>query len=390
MKIGVPRETVPGEKRVAVTPEVASKLVKSGFDVTVETGAGEAAGFSDTDYQAAGATIAPTAAVALGDADAVLKVRRPVLNPATGTHEVALLKPNALLIGLLDPRGDQEGLRTIAQRGVTAASMELVPRITRAQMMDALSSQSTVAGYKAALLAANAIQRFFPMLMTAAGTIRPARVLVIGAGVAGLQAIATARRLGAVVEAFDTRPVVKEQVQSLGAKFLEIDLGESGAGAGGYAKELSEDAHRKEVELLAKAARENDIIITTAAIPGRKAPVLITREMIPTMKPGSVIVDLAAETGGNVEGTEAGKTVVTNGVTIIGQLNLPASMPFHASQMYSRNIASLLGLMLKKDGTFAVDMSDELVKGTVITQSGNVVHEATQKAMSPAPAGARA
>ena len=218
----------------------------------------------------------------------------------------------------------------------------------------------------------------------------PAKALVIGAGVAGLQAIATARRLGAVVEAFDTRPVVKEQVQSLGAKFLEIDLGESGAGAGGYAKELSEEAHRKEVELLAKAARENDIIITTAAIPGRKAPVLITKEMIPTMKPGSVIVDLAAETGGNVELTEAGKTVVTSGVTIIGLLNIPASMPFHASQMYSRNVASLLALMLRKDGTFDLNLGDEVVKGTVITHAGEVVHEGTKEAMQPAPAGARA
>jgi len=256
--------------------------------------------------------------------------------------------------------------------------------------MDALSSQATVAGYKAVLLAAAALPKFFPMLTTAAGTIAPAKALIIGAGVAGLQAIATARRLGAVVEAFDTRPVVKEQVQSLGAKFLEIDLGESGAGAGGYAKELSEDAHRKEVELLAKAARENDIIITTAAIPGRRAPVLITKEMIPTMKPGSVIVDLAAETGGNVELTEPGKTVVVSGVTIIGQLNIPASMPFHASQMYSRNVASLLGLMIKKDGTFDLNLGDEVVKGTVITHGGEVVHEGTKKAMQPAPAGARA
>ena len=236
------------------------------------------------------------------------------------------------------------------------------------------------------LLAASALPKFFPMLTTAAGTIAPAKALIIGAGVAGLQAIATARRLGAVVEAFDTRPVVKEQVQSLGAKFLEIDLGESGAGAGGYAKELSEDAHRKEVELLAKAARENDIIITTAAIPGRKAPVLITKEMVPTMKPGSVIVDLAAETGGNCELTEAGKTVVVSGVTIIGLTNIPASMPFHASQMYSRNVASLLGLMIKKDGAFDLNIGDEVVKGTVITHNGEVVHEAVKKAMQPATA----
>jgi NAD(P) transhydrogenase subunit alpha len=303
---------------------------------------------------------------------------------------VSKLRSGTTLIALLSPLVNHDLIRSLATQGVTALSMDAIPRITRAQPMDVLSSQATVAGYKAVLLAAAQLPKFFPMLTTAAGTIAPAKALVIGAGVAGLQAIATARRLGAVVEAFDTRPVVKEQVQSLGAKFLEIDLGESGAGQGGYAKELSEEAHRKEVELLGKAARENDIVITTAAIPGRKAPVLITRDMIPTMKPGSVIVDLAAETGGNVEGTEAGKTVVVNGVTIIGTLNLPATMPFHASQMYSRNIASLLGLMLKKDGTFAVDMNDEVVKGTVITQSGNVVHEATQKAMGATPAGARA
>jgi len=372
MKIGVPRETVPGEKRVAVTPEVASKLVKSGFDVTVETGAGEAAGFSDTDYQAAGATIAPTAAVALGDADAVLKVRRPVLNPATGTHEVALLKPNALLIGLLDPRGDQEGLRTIAQRGVTAASMELVPRITRAQMMDALSSQSTVAGYKAALLAANAIQRFFPMLMTAAGTIRPARVLVIGAGVAGLQAIATARRLGAVVEAFDTRPVVKEQVQSLGAQFVELDVSEHEAqDSGGYAKELAAEHIAREQQLIHDHAAKADVVITTALVPGRRAPVLINAATVRAMRPGSAIVDLAAEQGGNCELSQPGKTVVEHGVTILAPLDLASQLAYDASAMYARNVAALLMHFAPK-GTITLDFNDEITKAVVIAAQGEM------------------
>jgi H+-translocating NAD(P) transhydrogenase subunit alpha len=380
MKIGVPKETMPGETRVGLVPETVGRLVKASNTVVVERGAGVASAFTDDAYEKAGAQLVDDAY----DAELVVKVQRP------SDAEVRKLRSGTTLIALLSPLINHDLIRALASQGVTALSMDAIPRITRAQPMDVLSSQATVAGYKAVLLAAAQLPKFFPMLTTAAGTIAPAKALVIGAGVAGLQAIATARRLGAVVEAFDTRPVVKEQVQSLGAKFLEIDLGESGAGQGGYAKELSEEAHRKEVELLGKAARENDIVITTAAIPGRKAPVLITKDMIPTMKPGSVIVDLAAETGGNVEGTEAGKTVVVSGVTIIGTTNLPATMPFHASQMYSRNIASLLGLMLKKDGTFAVDMSDEVVKGTVITQSGNVVHEATQKAMGVAPAAAAA
>jgi NAD(P) transhydrogenase subunit alpha len=372
MKIGVPKETMPGEARVGLVPETVGRLAKANNTVVVERGAGTASAFTDDAYEKAGATLGDP-----WDADLVVKVQRPT------DGEIAKLRSGTTLIAFLSPLTNHDLVRRLASQGVTALSMDAIPRITRAQPMDALSSQATVAGYKAVLLAAATLPKFFPMLTTAAGTIAPAKALVIGAGVAGLQAIATARRLGAVVEAFDTRPVVKEQVQSLGAKFLEIDLGESGAGAGGYAKELSEEAHKKEVELLAKAARDNDIIITTAAIPGRKAPVLITKEMIPTMKPGSVIVDLAAETGGNVEGTEAGKTVVVSGVTIIGQLNLPSSMPFHASQMYSRNIASLLALMLKKDGIFTLDMTDEVVKGTVITEGGNVVHEATQKALQP-------
>ena len=376
MKIGVPKETTPGEARVGLVPETVGRLVKGNNTVIVERGAGTASAFTDDAYEKAGAQLVDNAF----DAELVAKVQKP------SEAEIGKLRSGTVLIAFLSPLTNHDLVGKLASQGVTALSMDAIPRITRAQPMDALSSQATVAGYKAVLLAAAALPRFFPMLTTAAGTIAPAKALIIGAGVAGLQAIATARRLGAVVEAFDTRPVVKEQVQSLGAKFLEIDLGESGAGAGGYAKELSDDAHRKEVELLAKAARENDIIITTAAIPGRKAPVLITKEMIPTMKPGSVIVDLAAETGGNAELTEAGKTIVAHGVTIIGLVNIPSSMPFHASQMYSRNIASLLGLMLKKDGTFDLNIGDEVIKGTVITHDGKVVQEATQKAMQPAAA----
>ena len=383
MKIGVPRETIPGEKRVAVTPEVASKLAKGGFEVTVETGAGQATGFSDNEYKSAGAAVAPTAAAALGDADAVLKVRRPVLDPATGTHEIELLKPNALLIGLLDPRGDQDGLRTIAQRGVTAASMELVPRITRAQMMDALSSQSTVAGYKAVLLAANSVGRFFPLLMTAAGTIRPAKVLVIGAGVAGLQAIATARRLGAVVEAFDTRPVVKEQVQSLGAKFVELDVAETEAqDAGGYAKELAAEHIAREKQLIHDHASQADVVITTALVPGRRAPVLISAQTVRAMRAGSAIVDLAAEQGGNCELSQPGTTVVENGVSILAPLNLPSELPYDASQMYARNVAALLAHFAPK-GAITLDFNDEITKAVVIAAHGEL-------RLSPSPAAAPA
>ena len=375
MRIGVPRETVPGERRVALVPETVSRLVKAGNEVLVERNAGTEAAFVDSAYEQAGARIVDNAF----DAELVVKVQKPTAG------EIEKLRSGTILIAFLQPLIDPKYAAMLAQKGVVALSMDAIPRITRAQPMDALSSQATVAGYKAVLLAAAELPRFFPMLTTAAGTIAPAKALVIGAGVAGLQAIATARRLGAVVEAFDTRPVVKEQVQSLGAKFLEIDLGESGAGAGGYAKELSEEAHKKEVELLAKAARENDIVITTAAIPGRKAPVLITKDMVPAMRPGSVIVDLAAETGGNCELTEPGKTVVREGVTIIGTTNLPSTMPYHSSQMYSRNIASLLALFLK-EGKATLDMSDEVVKGTVITQNGDVVHDATKKLLAPAAA----
>ena len=381
MKIGVPKETTPGERRVALVPETVSRLAKSGNTVVVERGAGEASSFPDRLYADAGAAIGDPYATEL-----VVKVQKP------SDDELARLHEGTVLIAFLQPLTQHDLVRELARRRVTALSMDAIPRITRAQPMDALSSQATVAGYKAVVVAAAALPKFFPMLTTAAGTIAPAKAFVIGAGVAGLQAIATARRLGAVVEAFDTRPIVKEQVQSLGAKFLEVDLGETGEGTGGYAKELSEEAHRKEVELLAKAVKENDIVITTAAIPGRPAPKLITADMVRSMRPGSVIVDLAAETGGNCELTRPGEVSVVDGVRIDGTTNLPSTMPYHASQMYSRNVASLLGLMLAKDGTLNVDMNDDVVKGTVITKDGEVVHEATKKALDvgglrpPAPA----
>jgi NAD(P) transhydrogenase subunit alpha len=368
MRIGVVRETAPGERRVALVPETVARLAKAGNELVVERGAGEGSSFPDRMYTEAGATI--------GDAwstEMVLKVARP------SDDEVGKLRAGTVLVAFLSPLTNHALVRDLARRGVTALSMDAIPRITRAQPMDALSSQATVAGYKAVLLAAAALPKFFPMLTTAAGTIAPAKVFVIGAGVAGLQAIATARRLGAVVEAFDTRPVVKEQVQSLGAKFLEVDLGETGEGVGGYAKELSEEAHRKEVELLAKAVKDNDIVITTAAIPGRPAPKLITAEMVRAMRPGSVIVDLAAETGGNAEVTKPGEVIDVDGVRVIGTTNLPSTMPQHASQMYSRNVASLVGLMVTKDGGLNLDMNDEVIKGTVITKDGEVVHEQTRK-----------
>jgi NAD(P) transhydrogenase subunit alpha len=372
MRIGVVRETTPGERRVALVPETVGRLAKSGNEVVVERGAGEASSFPDRMYTEAGGTIGDA-----WSADLVLKVAKP------SDDELARIREGAVLIAFLQPLTNHALVRELARRRVTALSMDAIPRITRAQPMDALSSQATVAGYKAVLLAAAALPKFFPMLTTAAGTIAPAKAFVIGAGVAGLQAIATARRLGAVVEAFDTRPVVKEQVQSLGAKFLEVDLGETGEGAGGYAKELSEEAHRKEVELLAKAVKENDIIITTAAIPGRPAPKLITADMVRSMKPGSVIVDLAAETGGNTELTQAGKVIDVDGVRIDGTTNIPSTMPYHASQMYSRNIQSLLGLMITKEGKLNLDMNDDVIKGTVITKDGEVVHEQTKKVLEP-------
>ncbi|HEX6575751.1 MAG TPA: Re/Si-specific NAD(P)(+) transhydrogenase subunit alpha [Gemmatimonadaceae bacterium] len=379
MRLGVPREIVAGEKRVALVPEVVPQLLKLGHTVAVEAGAGLRAGFTDDAYRSAGATIVPDSSAIYGEADMILKVLRPDVE-----RELGGISSGATLIGLLQPSGDPDFFARAAERGINALSMELVPRTTRAQMMDALSSQSTVAGYKAVLLAANALQKFFPMLMTAAGTVRPARVLVIGAGVAGLQAIATARRIGAVVEAFDTRPVVKEQVQSLGATFIEIgvDLHEA-EDTGGYAKELAEEHIRKEKELIHERAMMADVVITTALVPGKRAPLLVTAETVEAMKQGSVIVDLAGEQGGNCELTEPGKTVEAHGVTIISPLHIASELAFHSSQMYAKNVAALIGL-LTKDGQLNLDMNDDIIAAVTVTAGGELRNQAIRSRMAGA------
>ena len=359
MRVGIPRETAQGERRVALVPETVGKLAGAGFELVVEPGAGTAASFPDGAYSEAGA--------ALGDpweANGVVKVRKP------SPDERERLRSGQLLIAFLEPLSDQGGVEALAERGVTAFALESVPRITRAQPMDALSSQATVGGYKAALLAAEHLPRFFPMLMTAAGTVPPAKVLVIGAGVAGLQAIATARRLGAVTTGFDVRPAVREQIESLGANWL--DLGVTGAEAeGGYARELTPEEMAAQQQALEGRIADFDAVITTAAVPGRPAPKIIPASAVEAMRPGSVIVDLAAETGGNCELTEPGETVVREDVTIIGQLNLPAGMPLHASQMYARNIAAVLEHLVH-DGALALDLDDEINADAIITHDGRV------------------
>ncbi len=368
MLIAVPREVAQGERRVALTPDMVARLTKGGNSISVQRGAGEAAGFEDAAYEKAGATMVDDVASLYASADLVAKVQRPLADDS------GAIKSGAVLICFMKPAADSALLERLAARNVTAFAMELVPRISRAQSMDALSSQASVAGYKAVLLAANALPKFFPMLMTAAGTIRPATVLIIGAGVAGLQAIATARRLGAVVEAFDTRPAVKEQVQSLGAKFVSLELDVHHAeDAGGYATALSADHLEREKALLAKHVANADVVITTAQIPGRPAPMLISREMVAAMKRGSVIVDLAAESGGNCEATEPGKDIVFHGVTVMAPLNLPSGLALHASQTYARNVTALIELLAPK-GELAVNMSDEIVSGACVTHDGAVLY----------------
>ena len=376
MRVGTPRETAPDERRVALVPDTATRLAAASLEVSVESGAGSAAYITDEAYQQAGAKIVKSAATLLGDADAVLKVQAP------SAAEVELIKKGAVLISFLQPATQGDTIRALAKRGVTAFSLELVPRISRAQSMDALSSQASAAGYKAVLMAAGRLGKFFPMMMTAAGTIPPARVLVMGAGVAGLQAIATARRLGAVVSAYDVRPAVKEEVQSLGATFIELAL-ETQEGEGGYAKEQSEEFLRKQRELIGEHVAKSDVVITTAAVPGRRAPLLVTGEMVKGMRPGSVIVDLAAETGGNVELTKAGTDVEIGGVTIIGTRNVPSTMPLHASQLYARNVANLL-LHLVKDGAIVLDFDDEITKGSCVTHDGEIVNERAKQTVSAA------
>jgi H+-translocating NAD(P) transhydrogenase subunit alpha len=355
VRIAVPKETAPGERRVALVPEIVQKLAAAGFQVTVESGAGEGASFSDEDYRAAGAEIGDP-----WDAEVVTKVRKP------SEEEVERLREGQVLIAFLEPLTDREGVESLARRGITGFALESVPRITRAQPMDALSSQATVSGYKAVLLAAERLPRFFPMLMTAAGTVPPAKVLVLGAGVAGLQAIATARRLGAVVSGYDVRPVVREQVESLGATFLDLGVvGEESEG--GYARALTEEDQRRQQEELERRIPEFDAVVTTALIPGRPAPKLIPASAIAAMRRGSVIVDLAAEAGGNTELTEPGEEVVREGVTIVGQTNLPSTVPVHSSQLYARNVQALL-THLAPEGELVLDWEDEITAGACVTR----------------------
>ena len=362
---------MPGERRVALTPDVVRKLARSGFRILVERGAGFDSSFLDSSYEEAGAEIVPDVKTIYDTAKVILKVAKP------SDQEIAMLRPDTVLITFLAPLVSPELVVELSKQRVIAMSMDAIPRITRAQPMDALSSMSTIAGYKAVLLAANQLQKFFPLLMTAAGTIRPAKVLILGAGVAGLQAIATARRLGAVVEAFDTRPVVKEQVMSLGASFVELDVGhEEAQDAGGYAKELAEEHIRREIELIKEHAAKSDVVITTALIPGRPAPVLLPEDTVKGMQPGSVIVDLAAEMGGNCELTVTGEVVVRHDVTIMGLLNLPSTMATHASQMYAKNISTLLEHLAPK-GQLTVDMEDAITRGVVVTSGGEVLHGPT-------------
>ncbi len=372
MRIGVPRETAAGERRVALVPDVVRKLVADGLEVVVERGAGLEALIPDAAYENAGARLVDTADV--WGSEIVAKVAPP------SAEEMVRLNADSVLIGFLAPLTNGEGMRAIAASGATAFALEAVPRISRAQSMDALSSQSNVAGYRAALLGAQRLGRFFPMLMTAAGTIRPAKVLVLGAGVAGLQAIATARRLGAQVQGFDVRAAVKEQVESLGATFLELDLGADAEGAGGYAKALDEDAQRRQQQLLADAMVDVDVVITTALVPGRPAPLLVTADAVRRMKPGAVVIDLAGEAGGNCELSEPGETVVREDVIIDAPLNLPSTMAEHASQLYARNVQALVALMVSAEGGLNLDFDDEIIAGACVCRGGEIVHEGARAA----------
>ena len=375
MIAGVIAETLAGERRVALVPSVVPALAKIGVSVLVQQGAGAAAGFTDAAFAEKGAEIAPSAADVVAKADLLLRVRMSPEGTEAGRQDLALLRPGLAVIAFLDPLNEPGLARSLAAKNVTAFSMEMMPRITRAQSMDALSSMATIAGYKAVLLAASTLPRMFPMLTTAAGTVTPARVFVIGAGVAGLQAISTARRLGAPVEAYDVRPASKEQVQSVGAKFVELPIEVADAeDKGGYAKAQDESFYRRQREMMTKVVAGSDVVITTAAIPGKKSPVLVTEDMVKGMQPGSVIVDLAAERGGNCELTKADQTVVAHGVTIFGPTNLPATVPYHASFMYARNVTTFL-THLVKDKQLVIAADDEITRETLVTRDGQVVHE---------------
>jgi len=385
MIVGVPRESYPGERRVSLVPLVIPHLLKAGFQVVVEAGAGVEAGFPDFEYSSRGATIVAERAEVFRSADIVVQVLCYGSNDQTGQADVPLFRKNQILIGFLRPLGSIQTLQEIAATGVTSFSVELMPRTTRAQSMDALSSMGTICGYKAVLIAADTLPKIFPMLTTAAGTITPARVLIIGAGVAGLQAIATARRLGAVVSAYDLRPAAKEQVQSLGGRFVELPLEAKDAqDAGGYAKAQGEDFYQRQRELLGKVVAESDVVVTAAVIPGKKSPTLVTREMVAGMAPGSVIVDLAAERGGNCELTRAGEKILVNGVSIIGFFNLATAVPHHASQMYGRNLTAFL-LSMVKDGKVQINWQDDIIQNTLVTRGEEVVNNRVREFFSLPP-----
>jgi H+-translocating NAD(P) transhydrogenase subunit alpha len=397
--IGVPKEAAPGERRVAMVPRAFAPLQKSGGELLLEPGAGEASGYPDAEYVEKGVRLAGSREELFATADVLLFVRAPA-TWQEADPDLALLRRGQVVIGFADPLSLPAASRAVAARGATVFSMELMPRITRAQGMDALSSMATLSGYKAVLLAADALPRLFPMLMTAAGTVTPARVLVIGAGVAGLFAAATARRLGAVVSAYDVRPAAREQVESVGAKFVSLALETGGSeDRGGYAREMGADFYRRQQELMTATVKEHDVVITTAAVPGKRAPVLVTRDMVAGMAPGSVIVDVAAERGGNCELTRPGETVVEHGVSILGPLNLPATVPYHASQLYARNVASFLGHLLRDQHPAAapvpIDTADEITRETLVCRDGEVVHERVRailglEPLAPAPAPAPA
>jgi NAD(P) transhydrogenase subunit alpha len=378
--VGIVSESLPGERRVAMTPGALSVLKKSNVELLMESGAGVAAGMPDAEYAEKGVRLASREDV-FASSEVILQVRSLGANLQAGRADLAHLRRGQAVIGFGEPLTSIDAARDLAERGVSFLSMELMPRITRAQSMDALSSMATIAGYKAALIAANSLPRMFPMLMTAAGTVAPARVLVLGAGVAGLQAIATARRLGAVVSGYDIRAAVREQIESIGARFVVLDLGEASAeDKGGYAKAMSEDFYRRQREAMANVLAEQNVVITTAAVPGKRAPILVTREMVRRMPPGSVIIDIAAERGGNCELTRPGEVVEEHGVQIYGPVNLPSTIPYHASQMYARNIATFLKYLIK-DGNFTLNQEDEIVRETLVTHAGEVVHARVREAM---------
>jgi len=380
MKIAVPRESRADEKRVALAPESVQKLVKAGVSVAIEQGAGDAASYGDDAYRHAGAGVESDVAAMLGGADLTLKVQAPAENSRLGRHEADLLREGSMLLTTLYPTRNLDAVRRLAARRITTFATDCIPRITRAQSMDTLSSMANIGGYRAVLIGAMELPKYFPMFMTAAGTVLAAKVLVIGAGVAGLQAIATARRLGATVEATDTRPIVKEQVESLGARWAGVETSESAQDAGGYAKELSADYYKKQAELIGSRCAAADVVITTALIGGVKAPKLITAEMVRGMKPGSVIVDVAAEGGGNCELTQPGRTVREHGVTICGPTNLPSEMPMHASLLFSRNLTTFV-LAYWKDNAFKFDLADDILKGATVTHDGQVLHAAAREAI---------